>query len=220
MKVRYFFWMLLAVFLLVGCHRDPVKPPPEDRLLEGGICVWVGDSEGQPLDSVSVQYKWLQTPWCWTEITNPAGFTSQYHFDLVPSKAAFEVTAKKPGYVPVVDTFGLAGQERQIQEVILPYDSRIIWANLLFAVQDTAGNPINEAGLFFHWYPGAGWKSQFQKTIYTDAAGKAHLYAFPVDSLRNCLFVEIDKTGFKSVTDSIIITIDSIYEVNYKLGPE
>ena len=220
MKDKITLFTLLIVILAVSCHRDPVKPPGDDGLIDAKVTIVVADPDDHAISKANVWWGSAKANGWAVDYTSFAGTTYPLYFADVDTTYRLKAHVKKPGYVPVYDTFNIMVAQPQYHQVILPWDTRCIQGGLIFIIQDTAGSPIQDASASLYWYPGAGWDSLTSELLITAPTGRTPEYLVIIDSTRNSIEATVGAVGFREIVDTIAIIADSTQEVLYKLIPE
>ena len=219
MKLRSRIFIVAAsIFIFTACNHKP-PGPDDDHEIDGRVTIWVTDAVNHPVPGAEISTRELGSLIYFDDSTNPFGTTGEQYFSGDTATGA-EVSVRRPGYVPLVDTFYLELVQPQLVHIILTNDIGLLTGKYSFTVLDTTGRAIPDAELYATWYPGPGWNSTWSIITESDTLGQISNRTFIVDSSRNFISAGFSKNGYQTLVDTLIIMKDTMQDFNIILKKE
>ena len=206
------FIVAIGMLIFAGCNHKP-SGPDDDHKIHGDITICVTDAVNHPVPGAEILIRQLGSLIYIYDSTNPFGTAHEYSFSGYTTTGV-EVSARRPGYVPLVDTFYLELVQPQLVHLILTNDTGILNGKFSFTVRDTAGIAIQNAELYATWYPGPSWNSAWSIITECDSLGQIPNRTFIIDSSRNFISAGFSKNGYQTLVDTLFITKDTLQEIS------
>ena len=206
------FIIAIGMLIFAGCNHKP-PGPDDDHEIEGNITIWVTDTSNHAIVGAEVRIRELGHLIYFGDSTNPFGLTREHSFSG-DTTSGIEVDARRPGYVPMVDTFYLSRSQPQLMHIVLPNDPGCLSGRFTFIIRDTTGRPIPNSELYATWYPGLSWNSTWSIITESDSLGQIPNRTFIVDSSRNFISAGFSKIGYQTFVDTLLIKEDTLQEIN------
>lgn len=214
--------LAMMAMITPGCHDKAIVPGGDgDDTLQVEVWLLVVDPNGYPVSGAWVYAGEAGTSMKLMGNTSPPGYFKLGSHDY-DSNTIMEAEIKKPGFVPIVDSFHLMPVEFQIQEIILPFDSCFVTASVGFRIQDTAGNPVYGAGMYMEYYPGCSWAKPYYdiEDDYFWAPDSIAILTYVVDSTRLYLEVLTSLYGYADRMDTVDLVARDTVIADITLYPD
>jgi len=214
--------LLFPALIIMDCHDKPTVPGGGgDDTLQVEVWLLVVDPNDYAVSGAQVYAGEAGTSMKLFGYTSPPGYFDLGNHDY-DSSTIMEAEIKKPGFVPIVDSFHLTPQKFQIHEIILPFDSCFVTVYVGFRIQDSVGNPLNGAELSVWRYPGCAWTKPFHELEgnYNWTPDSIPILSYLVDSTRLYLEIFTSINGFVDRSDTVSLVAEDTVISNIVLNSD